>query len=65
MGMPSWLRLGRRRRRRRRPTRSPSKKAATLLLLCLLSTAALALEPGEHLAPWTLLDQFDVPYTLN
>ena len=40
-------------------------KAATLLLLCLLSTAALALEPGERLAPWTLLDQFDAPYTLN
>lgn len=40
-------------------------KAATLLLLCLLSTAALALEPGERLAPWTLLDQHDVPYTLN
>lgn len=40
-------------------------KAATLLLLCLLSSAALALEPGERLAPWTLLDQFDVPYTLN
>lgn len=40
-------------------------KAAALLLLCLLSTAALALEPGERLAPWTLLDQFDAPYTLN
>lgn len=40
-------------------------KAAALLLLCLLSTAALALEPGERLASWTLLDQFDVPYTLN
>ena len=40
-------------------------KAAALLLLCLLSTAALALEPGDRLAPWTLLDQFDAPYTLN
>lgn len=40
-------------------------KAATLLLLCLLSSVALAMEPGERLAPWTLLDQFDVPYTLN
>lgn len=40
-------------------------KAAALLLLCLLSTAALAVEPGERLAPWTLLDQFDAPYTLN
>ena len=40
-------------------------KAAALLLLCLLSTAALALETGERLAPWTLLDQHDAPYTLN
>lgn len=40
-------------------------KAAALLLLCLLSTAALALEPGERLVPWTLLDQHDAPYTLN
>jgi len=40
-------------------------KAAALLLLYLLSTAVLALEPGERLAPWTLLDQHDVPYTLN
>ena len=40
-------------------------KAAALLLLCLLSTAVLALEPGERLAPWTLLDQHDVRYTLN
>lgn len=40
-------------------------KAAALLLLCLLSTAVLALEPGERLAPWTLLDQHDAPYTLN
>ena len=40
-------------------------KAAALLLLCLLSTAVLALEPGERLAPWTLLDQHDVTYTLN
>ncbi|EZH79774.1 hypothetical protein AU05_15415 [Ectopseudomonas composti] len=40
-------------------------KAAALMLLCLLSTAALALEPGDRLAPWTLLDQHDVPYTLS
>ena len=40
-------------------------KAATLLLLCLLSSVALAMEPDERLAPWTLLDQFDAPYTLN
>lgn len=40
-------------------------KVITILLLSLLSTAALALEPGERLAPWTLLDQHDAPYTLN
>ncbi|MGG2398451.1 FAD/FMN-containing dehydrogenase [Pseudomonas sp. SH1-B] len=40
-------------------------KAVTLLLLCLLSSAALAMEPGERLVPWTLLDQHDAPYTLN
>ncbi|QNH06631.1 FAD/FMN-containing dehydrogenase [Pseudomonas sp. B11D7D] len=40
-------------------------KAAALMLLCLLSTAALALEPGDRLAPWTLQDQHDVPYTLS
>ena len=40
-------------------------KAAALLLLCLLSTVALAMEPGERLTTWTLLDQFDAPYTLN
>lgn len=38
---------------------------AAALLLCLLSTTVLALEPGERLAPWTLLDQHDAPYTLN
>lgn len=40
-------------------------RAITLLLLCLLSGAALAVEPGERLAPWTLLDQHDVPYSLD
>jgi hypothetical protein len=40
-------------------------RVALLVLLCLLSSAALALEPGERLAPWTLLDQHDAPYTLN
>lgn len=40
-------------------------RVVLLVLLCLLSSAALALEPGERLAPWTLLDQFDAPYTLN
>ncbi|OEC37022.1 FAD/FMN-containing dehydrogenase [Pseudomonas sp. 21C1] len=37
----------------------------TALLLCLLASSALALEPGERLAPWTLLDQYDQPYTLD
>lgn len=35
------------------------------LLLALLPFAANALEVGDRLAPWTLLDQFDQPYTLN
>lgn len=36
-----------------------------LLLLILVPCAAQALEVGERLAPWTLLDQFDKPYTFN
>jgi hypothetical protein len=36
-----------------------------LLLLALLPGLAFALEPGERLAPWTLLDQYDQPYTLD
>jgi hypothetical protein len=36
-----------------------------LMLLILLPSAAHALEVGERLAPWTLLDQFDQPYTFN
>lgn len=35
------------------------------LLLCLLTTVSQALEVGERLAPWTLLDQFDRPYSLD
>ena len=35
------------------------------LAVWLVSGLALALEPGERLAPWTLLDQFDRPYTLD
>ncbi len=41
------------------------KKTLTAVLLCLLTSSALALEPGERLAPWTLLDQHDQPYTLD
>ena len=40
-------------------------KAACLLLLCLISASAMALETGERLAPWTLLDQHDQAYTLD
>jgi hypothetical protein len=35
------------------------------MLLILVPCAAQALEVGERLAPWTLLDQFDKPYTFN
>ncbi len=33
--------------------------------LLLLASSAQALETGEQLASWTLLDQFEQPYTLN
>lgn len=36
-----------------------------VLMLCLLPLGAQALEVGEQVAPWTLLDQFDQAYTLN
>ncbi|MGL4315530.1 MAG: FAD/FMN-containing dehydrogenase [Pseudomonas sp.] len=36
-----------------------------LLLAWLVSGMAMAIEPGERLAPWTLLDQFDKPYSLD
>ncbi|WP_156115006.1 FAD/FMN-containing dehydrogenase [Pseudomonas sp. ML96] len=36
-----------------------------LPLLCGWLGAAMALEPGERLAPWTLLDQHDQAYTLD
>lgn len=36
-----------------------------LLLLSLLPLWAQALEVGERLAPWTLLDQFDQAYSLD
>lgn len=35
------------------------------LMLCLLASFGQALEIGERLAPWTLLDQFDQPYSLD
>ncbi|MDY7566499.1 hypothetical protein QN400_14260 [Pseudomonas sp. RTC3] len=37
----------------------------SVLMLCLLPLGAQALEVGEQVAPWTLLDQFDQAYTLN
>lgn len=40
-------------------------KACWVLLLGLLSFQVMALEPGERLAPWTLLDQFEQPYSLD
>lgn len=40
-------------------------RAQLLLGLVLLVGSAQALESGERLAPWTLNDQFDRPYTLD
>lgn len=40
-------------------------KYASVLLLGLLPLFAQALEKGERLAPWTLLDQFDQAYSLG
>ena len=40
-------------------------KLLPVLLLALLPLTAHALEAGDRLAPWTLLDQYDQPYTLN
>ncbi|MBF8757692.1 FAD/FMN-containing dehydrogenase [Pseudomonas guariconensis] len=40
-------------------------KYAAALLLSLLPLLAHALEPGDTLAPWTLLDQYDQPYSLD
>lgn len=40
-------------------------KNSWLILLGLFSSLAMAVEPGERLAPWTLLDQFEQPYSLD
>lgn len=40
-------------------------KLLPILLLALLPLTAQALQVGDRLAPWTLLDQYDQPYTLN
>jgi hypothetical protein len=40
-------------------------KYCCALLLSLLSLTAHATEIGERLAPWTLLDQFEQPYSLS
>ena len=36
-----------------------------VLWLALSAACAQAVEMGERLAPWTLLDQFDRPYSIN
>lgn len=40
-------------------------KFFAVLCLSLLPLWAHAIEPGDRLTPWTLLDQFDQAYTLN
>jgi len=40
-------------------------KILAVFLLALLPVGAQAVEVGERLAPWTLLDQFDQAYTLD
>lgn len=40
-------------------------KYRSVLLLCLLPLLANALEVGDRLASWTLLDQFDQAFTLD
>lgn len=37
----------------------------SILVLCLVPLWAQVSEAGERLAPWTLLDQFDQPYSLD
>lgn len=41
------------------------KRGALLSLFVCASAHAYALQLGEALAPWTLIDQFDRPYTLS
>ncbi len=40
-------------------------KLLPILLLALLPLTSQALQVGDRLTPWTLLDQYDQPYTLN
>lgn len=40
-------------------------KKTWVLLFGLFSTVVMAIEPGERLAPWRLLDQFEQPYSLD
>ena len=40
-------------------------KLLPVLLLALLPLTASALDAGDPVAPWTLLDQHDQPFTLN
>ena len=41
------------------------RRTALLLSLIALAPLAQAIEPGQPVAPWTLLDQFDQPFTLG
>lgn len=40
-------------------------RGALFLSLSLLGMPAWAIQPGDPVTPWTLLDQFDRPFTLN
>lgn len=40
-------------------------KALLVAVLCMVSGLAQAVQVGDRLAPWTLLDQFDQPYSLD
>lgn len=40
-------------------------KALLVTVLCMIAGLAQAVQVGDRLAPWTLLDQFDQPYSLD
>ncbi|WP_225774201.1 hypothetical protein [Pseudomonas sp. Marseille-Q5115] len=41
------------------------KRGALILSMWLFSVPAWAVQPGDPITPWTLLDQFDRPFTLD
>jgi len=41
------------------------KRIALALFLACASGSVLAVQPGDPIMPWTLLDQFDQPFTLT